>query len=93
MAGWFYFDGAEDEYSGCTHSFDWGYIFVTPNKPGHGFAYFVTMLGTNIVDYTNSPTREAAQRAALDALITQLDAWKEQAVKARVELGQQEEVQ
>ncbi len=37
-------------------------------------------------------TLHESQRAALDALITQLDAWKEQAAKAREELEQQVEV-
>ncbi len=58
-----------------------------------GSAWFCVEFGALRVKGGTVATVELAKAAALDALITQLDAWKEQAVKARVELGQQEEVQ
>lgn len=88
MAEWRYFDGKEEFYSGCDLDLGGPWLFVSPNRPGHGFMYQVTLAGVGIVDPTNMPTREQAQRAALDALITQLDAWKAQAEAARVALDE-----
>lgn len=86
MTTWQYFDGEDEPYSGCNIDLGGMWLFVTPNRPGHGFMYQVTLASVVIVDPTNAPTREQAQRAALDALIAKLDEWKAQAQAACDEL-------
>lgn len=91
MAEWRYFDGQDDEYSGCELLLQGFSLWVTPNVPPNGFMYWAN-LGelAFVVELNHAPTREQAQRAALDALITQLDEWKAQAEAARAELDDDE---
>jgi hypothetical protein len=90
MAKWRFYEGEDDPLSGCELEMDGFRISVNPNRPPHGFTYFISWYGYMLQSPTRSPTRDEAQQAALDKLIALTSGWHTMATKARAELEPQQ---
>lgn len=86
MSSWRYYEGQDEPLSGCELELGEFVIRIHLNKLPYGFGYFISMGSHIIAMCAEVPTRDGAQRAALDKLVSLINGWYTQAVQARAEM-------
>lgn len=86
MAEWRYYEGEDEPLSGCQLELDEFVIYVNPNQPPYGFSYRISWRSHGVAYSPFVPTREKAQKSALEKLMSLTREWYTQAFQAHADL-------